>query len=501
VAVGACSGAAWCHTFRLAARKTDPAPSRDFVKPHDGDGGGQLKKRSFISVLALVFAALALVAAGCGGDDDDEGAGAGETAAQADGGGGVKALPSSSCTAVEYEGEGEPDVLIASDLPMQGSSRTQTVQMVKAIRYILDQNNWKAGDLNVAYQVCDDATAQAAKWDSGKCNQNAQAYKANDDVIGVIGTFNSGCAAIIIPVLNQAPNGGIGMISPANTFVCLTEGGPGCEATEPDKYYPTGKRNYTRVVAHDAYQGAAMAKFAQDIGVKNVFVLNDKEAYGQGVAENFRNAAESLDIKIAGFAAWDPKAASYEALMRQIGQTGADAIFLGGLIDENGAQVIKDKVAVLGPNSGKVKLLAPDGFTAQATIDESGVKNAQGMFMSIAGVPITGFKGKGQTFIQDFKKILGNEPVDPYAPYGAQAAEILLDAIAKGGDDRAAVIQALFDTKISNGILGTFEINENGDPAQAGGAVVGFTIYRAEKELETETVLSPEDQLVEAARG
>jgi branched-chain amino acid transport system substrate-binding protein len=467
---------------------------------NDGDGGGQLKKRSFISLLALVFAALALVAAGCGGDDD-EGAGAGETAAEADGGGGVKALPSSSCTAVEFEGEGEPDVLIASDLPMQGSSRTQTVQMVKAIRYVLDKNGWKAGDLNVGYQVCDDSTAQAGKWDSGKCNANAQAYKGNDDVIGVIGTFNSGCAAIIIPVLNQAPGGGLPMISPANTFVCLTEGGPGCEKTEPDKYYPTTTRNYVRVVAHDAYQGAAVAQFAKDQGVKSVFVLNDKEAYGQGVAQNFRNAAESLGINIAGFAAWDPKASSYEALMRQIEQTGADAIFLGGLIDENGAQVIKDKVAVLGPNTGKVKLLAPDGFTAQATIDESGVNNSRGMFMSVAGVPVEEFKGEGAQFITEFKKILGNEPVDPYAAYGAQAAEILLDAIAKGGDDRAAVIQAMFDTKITDGILGTFEINENGDPAQAGGAVVGFTIYRAEKELETEEVISPQEQLVEAARG
>jgi branched-chain amino acid transport system substrate-binding protein len=460
-----------------------------------------LKKRSFISLLALVFAALALVAAGCGGDDDDEGAGAGDTAAQSDGGGGVKALPSSSCTAVEFEGEGEPDVLIASDLPMQGSSRTQTVQMVKAIRYVLDQHKWKAGDLNVGYQVCDDSTAQAGKWDSGKCNQNAQNYKNNDDVVGVIGTFNSGCAAIIIPVLNQAPNGGIAMISPANTFVCLTEGGPGCEKTEPDKYYPTGKRNYARVVAHDAYQGAAVAKFSQEKGVKNVFVLNDKEAYGQGVAQNYRNAAQSLGIKIAGFAAWDPKASSYEALMRQIGQSGADAIFLGGLICENGAQVIKDKVAVLGPNTGKVKLFGPDGFTTQATIDEAGVNNAQGMYLSVAGVPIEEFKGEGQTFITDFKKILGKEPVDPYAAYGAQAAVIMLDAIAKGGDDRAGIIQAIFDTKVTDGILGSFEINENGDPAQAGGAVVGFTIYRAEKELETDKVLSPADQLVEAARG
>ena len=168
-------------------------------------------------------------------------------------------------------------------------------------------------------------------------------------MIGIIGTFNSGCAGIIIPVVNQAPDGGIAMLSPANTYVCLTQGGPGCDKTEPDKYYPSGTRNYARVVANDGYQGAADAEFAQSIGVKNVYILNDKEAYGLGVATNFQNAAKSLGIKVAGFAAFDPKASSYEALFNNIKATGADAVFIGGLICENGAQLIKDKVAVLGP--------------------------------------------------------------------------------------------------------------------------------------------------------
>jgi branched-chain amino acid transport system substrate-binding protein len=461
-----------------------------------------LKKRGFLSLMAMLIAALALVAAGCGGDDDDEGAaGGGATTEEAAGGGGVEALPSSSCTGVEFEGEGEPDVLITTDVPLQGSSRAQSLQIVKATRFILGQRNWKAGDLNVGYQSCDDSTAQAAKWDSGKCSQNAQAYAGNEKVIGVIGTFNSGCAAIIIPVLNQAPGGAIPMVSPANTFVCLTEGGPGCEASEPDKYYPTGTRNYVRVVAHDIYQGAAVAEFAKSQGVKKVFILNDKESYGLGVARRFQNAIKAVGIEEAGFAAWDPKSSSYEALMRQIERTGADAIFLGGLTDENGGQVIKDKVAVLGPNDGKVKLLAPDGFTQQSTIDEAGVENSRNMFASVAGVPIEELTGDGKTFIEEFQKTLGNEKVDPYAAYGAQAAVVMLDAIEKGGDDRAAVIEALFETKIEEGILGTFEINENGDPTLAKGGIVGFTIYRAEEELVPETTLSPKQETIDAARG
>ena len=449
-----------------------------------------MRKRGLLALFGLLVATLALMASGCGGDDE-EGAGGG--------GGEITALPSSSCTGLEYKGDGDPDYLIVSDLPLQGSSRTQTIQIVGAIRYLLDQAGWKAGDYNIAYQSCDDATAQAAKWDSGKCSQNANAYAQNEKLIGVIGTFNSGCAAIIIPVLNQAPNGGIAMISPANTFVCLTEGGPGCEDTEPDKYYPTGNRNYARVVAHDAYQGAAMAEFAQSQGIKNVYILNDKEAYGQGVAENFRNAAESVGIKVAGFEAWDPKASSYEGLFRKIGGSGADAIFLGGLIDENGAKVIKDKVAVLGPNDGKVKLLAPDGFTTQQTIDEAG-NSAAGMFMSVAGVPIDQFKGAGAEFASKFKPSLGGKEIDPYAIYGAQAAQVLLDAIAASDGSRGDIIAKMFEAKVTDGLLGSFEINENGDPSGAEGAVVGFTIYKATSKLETETTISPKSETVDAGR-
>jgi branched-chain amino acid transport system substrate-binding protein len=466
-----------------------------------------VRRRTILALLVLLVGAFAFAAVGCGGDDDE--AEPGDTGAATDGGGApdlpdVTALPSASCTDIEFEGEGEPDVLIASDLPLQGSSRTQTLQMVAAIKQVLDTHGWKAGDVNVGYQSCDDSTAQAGKWDPGKCSQNANAYAENQSLLGLIGTFNSGCAAIIIPVLNQAPGGGVAMISPANTYVCLTEGGPGCAEDEPDKYYPAGTRNYVRVVANDAYQGAAVAQFMQEQGTTKLYILNDKEAYGQGVAENVRGAAEFLGIEVVGFDAWDPRASNYEALMNKVEAAGADGLFLGGLIDENGAQVIKDKVKVLGPNDGDVKLYMPDGFTTQQTIDESGVENTRGAFFSVAGVPVDEFTGAAADFIAEFEPTLGGDPVDPYAVYGAQAAEILLNAIAASDYTRANVIEQMFATEVTGGFLGDFNFNENGDPQLAGeaeGAVVGFTIYRGEAELEVETVFSPEEDAVAAARG
>ena len=224
-------------------------------------------------------------------------------------------------------------------------------------------------------------------------------------MLGLIGTFNSGCAAIIIPVLNQAPGGGVAMLSPANTYVCLTEGGPGCADDEPDKYYPAGTRNYARVVANDAYQGAAVAEFMQEQGVTKLFILNDREAYGLGVATKRPRRGRvprhrGRRLRGVGSEGLELRGAHAEA----VGQSGADGLFLGGLIDENGAQVIRDKVKVLGPNDGDVQLYMPDGFTTQQTIDESGVENTQGAFFSVAGVPTDEFESEAaQEFITDVR--------------------------------------------------------------------------------------------------
>ena len=185
------------------------------------------------------------------------------------------------------------------------------------------------------------------------------------------------------------------MMSPANTFRASRRAAPSLRLDRAGQVLPVRDAELPARRRRRRLPGRRRRRVRAEQGVKNIYILNDKEAYGLGVATNFRDAAESLGIKIAGFEAWDPKATSYTSLFDKIKATGADAVFLGGLIDENGAQLIKDKVAVLGPNDGAVKLFAPDGFATQATIDESGAASA-GMFLSVAGQPIDAFTGQGQ---------------------------------------------------------------------------------------------------------
>ncbi len=369
-------------------------------------------------------------------------------------------LPTSQCGPVQYGGSGSPQFIVASDLPLQGSSRSQTVEMTKAIAFTLKQAGYKAGKYTVGYQSCDDSTAQLGKWAPAKCSANAGNYVRDKSVIGVIGTFNSGCAEIEIPVANRVS---LGYVSPANTYDGLTHVAPGVTAPgEPGKYYPTGKRNYIRVVAADDFQGSADALLLKGKGIKSVYILNDKEAYGLGIANDMRNQAKNAGLKIAGFEAWDPKAASYQDLATKIQNSGAKAVFLGGLECENGGKLIKDLRAGLGTG---VTIVAPDGFSSfKDTIAHAG-DASEGMYISIAGQPYSKLPPGGKKFAGQFGKSIGlpASKVNPYSNYGATAMQVMLRAIASSDGSRASVTANLFKTNVKDSPIGAFKINKNGD--------------------------------------
>jgi branched-chain amino acid transport system substrate-binding protein len=384
----------------------------------------------------------------------------------------VTPLPTSSCGPVVYKGSGSPDFIVASDLPLQGAIRAQTVQISRAMLWALANQGWKAGSYKIGYQSCDDSTAQTGGWDTAKCATNARLYASNKSVIGVVGTFNSGCAKIIVPILNRAH---LGMVSPANTNPGLTKKwDPG----EPNKYYPTGTRNYARVVATDDIQGPADAMWTKSLGIKKVFVLNDKQTYGFGVATTYRTAAKKLGLNVVGFQGWDAKQSSYEALANSIKASGAQAVFLGGIACNNGAKLMQDIKAVI-PG---IKLQMPDGFSDPAANGAVG----NGAYISVAGMPPSGLTGAGATFVKSFGKQVGTTP-NPYAAYGAQAMLVMLQAVAKGGGDRAKTTSGLFGLNITNGILGNFTINAAGDTN-----LTPITIYKqAGKKLNPVKTLVP----------
>jgi len=391
---------------------------------------------------------------------------------------GVTPLPSSSCGPVVYKGSGSPDFIVASDLPLQGAIRHQTVQLSRAEIWALAQAGWKAGSYKIGFQQCDDSTAQTGGWDTAKCATNAHLYANNKSVIAVLGTFNSGCAKIIVPVANRA--GPLLMVSPANTNPGITKK---WDVGEPQKYYPTGVRNYARVVATDDIQGPADALWSKSLGFKKVYVLNDKQTYGFGVAKTYAAAAKKLGITVVANEGWDAKASSYEALATRIKASGAQAVFLGGIACNNGAKLMQDIKSV----DPKIQLQMPDGFS-----DPNANGNvANGAYISVAGEPPKALTGVGAEFVKSFGKQIGTTP-NPYSAYGAQAMDVALQAIAKGGGQRAATTKQVFGITITNGILGNFTINSTGDTNN-----LAITIYKqAGKNLNPVKTLTPQSTLI-----
>ena len=385
--------------------------------------------------LVVLGAVTALIAIGCGGS--------GETG----GGGG---------------GGGGPTAKIVSDLPRQGANRSQTTTMVNAINLAIDERNGKAGDVKIEHESLDDATAQAGQWDAAKCAENAQSAAQDDQIIGWIGPFNSGCAAVEIPILNEA---GLAMISPANTYTGLTKPTP--DKSEPDKYYPTGERNYARVIVTDVQQGQAGATFMADEGVKTVYILDDRETYGKGVADEFQQAAQDLGIEVLGREGIDGSAPNYRSLMNKIAAADPDAIYFGGIIENNAAQLVKDKVGA-GMSNQEVTFVGPDGIFVDTLITQGG-NSVEGIYTSFGGIPPEKLGSAGQDFIDKYEQNY-DDAVQPYTAYAYEAANVMLDAIERaskdaGGDvpDRKAVIEQVFATQDYQGVLGTWSFDNDGD--------------------------------------
>jgi ABC-type branched-subunit amino acid transport system substrate-binding protein len=369
---------------------------------------------------------------------------------------GVEPVGIAACGPIVYEGEGEPDVLVVSNMPRRGGDAAATSHIVDAIEFILRERGFRAGELRVGFQSCDDTVA--GRPDAGRCKRNARAYVSTKSVVGVIGPFISGCAELQIPIVSRTAAGPLAMISPSNTYVGLTRG--------PDALtlYPDGVRSYARVVTHDTRQAAAAAHIARRLGAERVAVLAQRDVDDQYVAAltpAFRATARSLGIEERTFD-W-PVQERYTELAASIAAFDPQALYLVGLPEGNADTLIQDVKAAL-PD---VAIVTPDSFAAPDTADELG-PIGDGLLTTVPGIPPSELPPAGQRFLREFGSQTGSPGTGP--PEAAQATEVLLDAIGRSDGTRASVAVELFATKVENGILGSFTFDRYGDidPAPVG---------------------------------
>ncbi len=383
---------------------------------------------------------------------------------------GKGALPAAECSPVE-SAIANPDLLVVSDLPLQGPSLAPT--LAAAVRFVLHSHGFRAGRYTVGYQSCDDSTARTQSSDFFKCASNARDFGAARKLVAVVGPYDSSCAQVEIPVTNRAPSGAVAIVSPANTSPSLTRVDPNGPAGEPGILYPTGVRNYFRLASPDDLQGAGEAVLAGQLGLGRVYILSDGGMYGSTLSRGFRAAAHHQGITVAGSAVWNPEARNYAGLMAKVARTKARGVLLAGFGSEAGG-VIR---ALHGRFGSHLTMIAGDGFLPIPDTLKGAGTAADGIYVSLPVVVTGSLTPAGRRLLAAFEETRAGGPVPSgtYLPETLEAAEIVVDAIARSDGTRSSILDELRRTRMTSGVFGGFAFNRDGDMTPAPFAILRIT--------------------------
>jgi len=276
---------------------------------------------------------------------------------------------------------------------------------------------------------------------------NAKNIIADKDIMVVVGHLNSGVA---IPSSEVYKEVNLAMVSPANTNPVIT-----------DRGYP----NVFRICGRDDVQGVVGAEFAKGtMKVKSAYVIHDKTAYGQGVAEFFKADAEKKGIKILGFEGTEEKS-NFDPIITPMKAKNPDLIYFGGIYDQ-AAPFFKQA----REKGVKATFMGPDGMDSSDLTKIAG-KAVQGMYYTSVAGPVSVYPA-AKEFAKQYKDKFKKDP-EPFAAQAYDATAIGLKAIeaaikASGGKvpSREQVSVAVRKTK-HTGITGTIEFDEKGDPKKA----------------------------------
>lgn len=372
---------------------------------------------------------------------------------------------------------------IYSSLPLQGHAKPQSEDVVRAIGMALQDTGGMTAGYRIKYVSLDDASAQWGAADPEIVEANAHRAAADPSTIAYIGEFNSRATAISLPILNEA---GVLQVSPSSTHVGLTRS-DGAPEGEPGIFYPTGQRNFGRVVPADHVQAGAVVSYMRDQSCGDVFIVSDGEPfYGQSIADQVERNAKDQDLEVLGSVDIDLAARSFTALASDVREAEAECLFFGGQT-ANRAVDLTLEVAETNP---RVKMFFPDGCAELAFAEHIPPELERRVFITNPTLGPADYPDGGQEFFKRFSAENGTDP-EPYAIYGYEAMSVVLDAVERADEHaaptaagRQAVIDAFFKTSDRESVLGTYAIDPYGDTtirSYGGYAVVEGQIAYHEK--------------------
>lgn len=267
-------------------------------------------------------------------------------------------------------------------------------------------------------------------------------------VVAVIGHLNSGTTIPASRIYNEA---GIPQISPSATAVAYTA---------------QGYKTAYRVMANDAQQGKALGQFAvAKMGAKRIAIVDDRTAYGQGLADEFEKAAKAAGGEIIAREFTNDRATDFSAILTSIKGKTPDLIFFGGM-DPQGGPMAK-QMKSLGLTA---KLLGGDGLQNVNFVKLAGA-DAEGVVASSPGLPIDSMPG-GQEFRKKFEAKYG--VIQVYAPYAYDAVYALVEAMKRAGSAEPAKVLAELPKTDLQGVSGPVKFDAKGDTT--GGAVTLYEV-------------------------
>jgi branched-chain amino acid transport system substrate-binding protein len=353
---------------------------------------------------------------------------------------------------------------IAIELPLQGSEKAASDPIINGIRLAVKQAGGTAGGWTIEVPdsaIFDDALNGAHDPQTGANNMTKIVSDA--DVVAVIGPLNSSVAKAQIPISNE---GGLFQCSPANTNPDLTKGEPAKELR------PAGKpNNYVRVVTTDDIQGPAASQYIFDeLGKKSVYIIDDTETFGKGVADAFEADFKSRGGTVVKHDGAPKTTQDYVSIMTAAKAGNPEAIYFGGVTATGGARIL---LAAQQVGLGDVPYVGPDGIndgnggTKDSFLNLAGdaAKNA---YSTLAGAGTFPAKDK---FDADYKAEYGIDATG-YAGQGFGCAQVVIDAINRAAPaDKASAREAIraagTDTSATyKTILGDFTFDAGGDSSQ-----------------------------------
>jgi branched-chain amino acid transport system substrate-binding protein len=284
---------------------------------------------------------------------------------------------------------------------------------------------------------------------------NARNIVADPNVLVLVGHFNSGVA---LPASEVYKDAMLAMISPANTATEIT-----------DRGYP----NVNRVCGRDDVQGPVGARFAaQDLKLKSVYIIHDKTLYGQGVADNFRNEANKVGLKVLGYEGTEERA-NFAPMIIPLRAKNPDLVYFGGIYHQGGL-LLKQ----MREKGVKAKFMGPDGLDSSEMVKITGSQIVGTYYTTVAGPPEA--YPETASFAKRYKQRFGKE-VESFAMYGYDAALVGLKATeqaiqANGGKkpSRPQVAAAVRKLKDFKGVTGSITFDNKGDPVKAKYFVLQF---------------------------